>query len=46
MYTPRRSDLATFDLRCHNRLTETGMTPIDIALTFTGLAAQLIEVSQ
>lgn len=39
------SDIVDFDWRCRARLTEQGMEPIDVALTFTGLAAEMREVA-
>ena len=35
--------LVRWDRRMAARLTETGLHPIDVALTFTGLAAAIFE---
>jgi hypothetical protein len=39
------SSLVLADSRCRARLTETGLTAIDVALTFTGLAAEMRQVA-
>lgn len=44
--TDHHTAILVSDWRCRARLTEQGLQPIDVALTFTGLAAEMLEVAR